>query len=59
MQAFELIQCPFCGEAFEIPIDLSVADQHFTTDCDVCCRPFEVRVECQGGELVNIEVLGN
>ena len=38
----ESIQCPFCGQRFELAIDTSVASQRFTTDCEVCCRPFEV-----------------
>src|SRR6186997_2271568 len=43
----ESIQCPFCGQAFELAIDTSVASQRFTTDCEVCCRPFEVAAECE------------
>jgi len=51
------IQCPFCGQTFEVIIDTSIASQRFTTDCEVCCRPFEVVAECEPGEVLNLDVL--
>jgi hypothetical protein len=51
----ELIQCPFCGQAFEVMIDTSIAEQRFTTDCEVCCRPFEVFAQCEPGEVLSVE----
>ncbi len=56
MQASETIQCPFCGQSFELVIDTSVASQRFTTDCEVCCRPFEVFAECEIGEVLSLDV---
>lgn len=32
--------------------------QTFTTDCEVCCRPFEVFAECEPGEVISLEVRG-
>ena len=57
MQVSETIQCPFCGQSFETVIDTSVASQRFTTDCEVCCRPFEVVVECEPGEVLSLDVI--
>ena len=57
MELFETIQCPFCAAEIELAIDTSAGSQAFTTDCEVCCRPFEVRVECEPGEILGIEVL--
>lgn len=59
MQVSEAVQCPFCGQTFELTIDTSVASQQFTTDCEVCCRPFEVLVECEPGEILSLDVQGN
>jgi len=56
MEVSETVSCPFCGQAFELNIDTSIADQRFTTDCEVCCRPFEVFAESEPGEVINIEV---
>ena len=57
MQVSEQIQCPFCGQSFELVIDTSVALQRFTTDCEICCRPFEVVAECEPGEILSLDVL--
>ncbi len=58
MQVSTVIGCPFCGQSFELVIDTSVPDQVFTTDCEVCCRPFEVLAECEPGEILVLEVIG-
>jgi len=58
MEVSEFIQCPFCGQRFEMSIDTSIPVQRFTTDCEVCCRPFEVFVECEPGEVLNLQVGG-
>ena len=48
--------CPFCGQELELRVDASVASQHFTTDCEVCCRPLAIRVECEPGEILGLEI---
>ncbi|MDB6035046.1 MAG: hypothetical protein JWM16_5384 [Verrucomicrobiales bacterium] len=57
MQVTEPISCPFCGQTFELMIDTTVASQQFTTDCEICCRPFEVQVECEPGEVLSLAIL--
>jgi hypothetical protein len=52
----EQVFCPFCGQACELAIDTSVASQRFVTDCEVCCRPFEVLAECEPGEILSLSV---
>jgi hypothetical protein len=59
MQNPESILCPFCGQENTLLIDTGVTRQRFTTDCEVCCRPFEITVGCEGGEIVDLEVQGN
>ncbi|HXG47220.1 MAG TPA: CPXCG motif-containing cysteine-rich protein [Methylomirabilota bacterium] len=56
MQCTETIQCPYCGQSFDLVLDTSAATQRFTTDCEVCCRPFEVSAECEPGEVLAIEI---
>ena len=56
MEAVESIQCPYCGQSFEITVDTSVASQRFTIDCEICCRPFEVVAECEPGEILSLDV---
>ena len=59
MQVSETIQCPFCGQRFELVLDTSLATQRFTTDCEVCCRPFEVVAECTPGEILSLDAVAN
>ena len=56
MESCELVQCPHCGQRFELAIDTSVEVQQFMTDCEVCCRPFEIFVECEPGTVLSLEV---
>ncbi len=35
MEVTETIQCPFCGQSFDLVIDTSTRTQRFTTDCEV------------------------
>ena len=58
MEEFASVQCPFCGQSFDVAIDTTIANQCFTTDCEVCFRPFEVRAECDAGEIVSVGVAG-
>lgn len=56
METAERIACPYCGQSMDLVVDTSVPEQRFTTDCEVCCRPFEVFVECEPGEILSIDV---
>ena len=59
MQVPQTIQCPYCGQGFELVIDTSVPVQRFTTDCEVCCRPLQIVAACEPGEVVSLEVQAN
>ena len=36
------IVCPYCGEVSTLLLDASIAQQQYTEDCAVCCRPMVV-----------------
>jgi hypothetical protein len=36
--------CPYCGEHITLLADASVDAQQYTEDCQVCCKPMDVRV---------------
>ena len=39
------VQCPYCGESFEIFVDAGGgAAQRYVEDCQVCCRPIEFTI---------------
>ncbi len=58
MEISKTRQCPYCGQSFDLVIDASTPTQRFTTDCEVCCRPFEVVAECEPGEVLSVGVQG-
>jgi len=58
MECSASLQCPFCGQTFELILDTSIASQRFTTDCEVCCRPIEVVAECEPGEIFSVTIEG-
>jgi hypothetical protein len=49
--------CPYCGQSFEVAVDVSLeGDQRFVTDCEICCRPMEITMQCEGGLVVELTV---
>ncbi len=56
MEICEMVACPYCGQKFELVLDTSMSTQHFTTDCEVCCRPFQVIAQCEPGEVLTLEI---
>ena len=52
-------RCPYCGERVSCLLDGSAGAQDYVEDCEVCCRPFEVFAECEPGEVISVDVLGN
>lgn len=48
--------CPFCGEAISVLLDLSIKNQTFVEDCEVCCRPMEITYACEGEEISHFDV---
>jgi len=43
------VTCPCCGEEVEIYIETDVRGT-FIQDCEVCCRPWQVRVTGAGAD---------
>jgi len=52
------IVCPYCGEAVEILLDPETRGE-LVHDCEVCCRPWQLRVErdAEGRASVTVAVL--
>lgn len=47
--------CPYCWEEISFLLDLSVPQQVYIEDCEVCCHPIEVEVHSQAHELTGFE----
>jgi hypothetical protein len=56
VEIFSDFNCPYCGEALQIPIDLTGGSkQFFISDCEVCCKPIHIHLSLQGSEIVSFE----
>ncbi|MGE0384890.1 MAG: CPXCG motif-containing cysteine-rich protein [Gammaproteobacteria bacterium] len=49
------IQCPWCGERISMLLDLSVEEQEYVEDCEVCCSPILVRYRVRGGRVAGFQ----
>ena len=50
------VDCPYCGEPLEITVDTSVGQQEYVEDCQVCCKPVQVRIRVSADGQSRIDV---
>ena len=43
--------CPYCGENISMLIDLSLNNQLYIEDCEVCCHPIEINYTSLDGQI--------
>jgi Cysteine-rich CPXCG len=44
-----VVTCPYCGEVMEIYVEADLKGT-FIQDCEVCCKPWRVRVTRDGDD---------
>ena len=49
------ISCPYCGEMITILVDGSVEEQQYIEDCQVCCRPIDIRISVTANGSCQVE----
>lgn len=54
-EAEHYFQCPYCWEEISMLLDLSVGEQTYIEDCEVCCNPIQVYYQADDGELTAFE----
>jgi transcription elongation factor Elf1 len=47
--------CPYCGAPISMVLDLSVPEQAYIEDCEVCCRPIRVRYTTDGEAVTDFD----
>lgn len=45
------VECPYCGEVFDVAVDPSQEFQSYVEDCQVCCKPIQLDIEVEEGEV--------
>lgn len=51
MEIEHFFTCPYCWEEISMILDLSIADQSYIEDCEVCCRPIQICYKTGNYEL--------
>lgn len=51
METEHFFICPYCWQEISMILDLSVAEQTYVEDCEVCCRPIQIRYTTNDLEL--------
>lgn len=47
--------CPYCWQTISFVLDLSVEDQRYIEDCEVCCNPIEVTFTVEEEKVVSFQ----
>jgi len=47
--------CPYCWQTISMVLDVSVPEQTYVEDCEVCCQPIEVSYATEDGALMGFE----
>jgi hypothetical protein len=47
--------CPYCWQTVSMVLDLSVPEQTYVEDCEVCCQPIEVSYAVEDEALIDFE----
>lgn len=42
MEIEHFFTCPYCWQKISMILDLSVEEQSYIEDCEVCCRPIQI-----------------
>ena len=51
------VVCPYCGESLTIAVDPGGGtEQEYVEDCEVCCRPWAVRVTYEADGSASVEL---
>jgi len=45
------VQCPYCGESFEIHIEAAEDGMSMYEDCHVCCKPISIVVHVEDDQV--------
>ena len=56
--AEHFFSCPYCGETISMVFDLSIPEQSYIEDCEVCCNPIRVHYATDGETITVFDADG-
>ncbi|MBI1386821.1 MAG: CPXCG motif-containing cysteine-rich protein [bacterium] len=45
--------CPYCWSCISVLIDVSIYDQQYVEDCEICCRPMHIEARSDGEMVID------
>lgn len=51
----QFFQCPYCWETISMLIDVSIRNQTYVEDCEICCNPIEISAISDGVSVIQID----
>ena len=55
MEIEHFFTCPYCWQEISFVLDLSVEEQSYIEDCEVCCRPINIIYAAENLELIDFQ----
>ena len=53
MEIEHFFNCPYCWQTISMVLDLSVTEQNYVEDCEVCCNPIQISYTADDFELID------
>lgn len=54
MEIEHFFTCPYCWQRISMIVDVSIAEQSYIEDCEVCCNPIQINYMAgNDDELIN------
>lgn len=55
MEIEHFFTCPYCWQEISFVLDLSISEQTYIEDCEVCCRPIQIAYAAENDELTDFQ----
>lgn len=49
-------QCPHCWQEISVLVDLSVTEQQYIEDCEVCCNPIQFEITTDTENITDFQI---
>jgi transcription elongation factor Elf1 len=52
MEIEHFFTCPYCWQKISMILDVSVAEQRYVEDCEICCHPIQIEYSAEDSEIM-------
>lgn len=58
MEVEHFFTCPYCWQTVSMILDLSIEEQSYVEDCEVCCHPIQISYMAEAFVLTDFSADG-